>query len=200
MAVSKATVLAALATFKGLQDSANADKFVAKEAGFSLISDADQAKLDGIASGAQINLIESITIDGVAQNINNKNVTLDLSSYVKGTDVASALVYRGGVIEASDLPSTFRKIGDVYNIKKAGGTDADGTAIRAGDNVVWNGTGWDVLAGTTDLSGYVQAEEGKGLSTNDFTDELKAKLETLDAVSVEYETITEAEIQALFVA
>lgn len=198
MAVSKATVLNALATFKGLQDSANADKFVAKEANHSLISDADQAKLDGIATGAQINLIESITIDGVAQAINNKNVTLDLSSYVKGTDVASALVYRGGVIEASDLPSTFRKIGDVYNIKKAGGTDADGTAIRAGDNVVWNGTGWDVLAGTTDLSGYVEKEDGKGLSTNDFTDELKEKLENLDAVSVEYEIITEAEVQALF--
>ena len=198
MAVSKATVLNALATFKGLQDSANADKFVTKEANKSLISDADQAKLDGIATGAQINLIESITIDGVAQAINNKNVTLDLSSYVKGTDVASALVYRGGVIEASDLPSTFRKIGDVYNIKKAGGTDADGTAIRAGDNVVWNGTGWDVLAGTTDLSGYVEKEDGKGLSTNDFTDELKEKLENLDAVSVEYEIITEAEVQALF--
>ena len=200
MAVSKATVLAALATFKGLQDTANNAKFVAKETGKSLISDADQAKLDGIASGAQINLIESITIDGVAQNINNKNVTLDLSSYVKGTDVASALVYRGGVIEASDLPSTFRKIGDVYNIKAGGGVDADGRPIRAGDNVVWNGTGWDVLAGSTDLSGYVQAEAGKGLSSNDFTDELKNKLENLDAVTVEYETITEAEIRALFVA
>lgn len=136
MAVSKANVLAALKTFKSLQDDANAAKFVSQEAGKSLISAADQSKLDGIASGAQVNLIESITVDGVNQTPENKKVALDLSAYVKGTDLASS------------------------------------------------------------LSGYVKAQTGKGLSSNDFTDALKTKLETLGETTVE--TITEAEIQAMF--
>ena len=45
-------------------------------------------------------------------------------------------------------------VGDVWNITTAGGTDASGTAIKAGDNVIYNGTGWDVSSGTVDLSSY----------------------------------------------
>ena len=44
--------------------------------------------------------------------------------------------------------------GDVWNITAAGGTDAAGIAIKAGDNVIFNGTGWDVSSGTVDLSAY----------------------------------------------
>ena len=44
--------------------------------------------------------------------------------------------------------------GDVWNITTAGGTDAHGTAIKAGDNVIYNGTGWDDSTGLTDLSNY----------------------------------------------
>ncbi len=36
---------------------------------------------------------------------------------------------------------------------------------------------------TVDLSGYVQKEDGKGLSTNDFTNEDKAKLDGLQAAT-----------------
>lgn len=45
-------------------------------------------------------------------------------------------------------------IGDVYNITNAGGIDSHGTEIKAGDNVIYNGTGWDCSSGTIDLSGY----------------------------------------------
>ena len=44
--------------------------------------------------------------------------------------------------------------GDVWNITTAGGTDAAGVEIKAGDNVIYNGTGWDVSSGTVDLSNY----------------------------------------------
>ena len=37
-------------------------------------------------AGAQVNVIESISINGVAQTVTNKNVDLDLSSYVQGAD------------------------------------------------------------------------------------------------------------------
>ncbi len=50
-------------------------------------------------------------------------------------------------------------IGDVYNIVNAGGTDASGIAIKAGDNVIYNGTGWDVSSGTVDLSAYYTSEK-----------------------------------------
>lgn len=72
--------------------------------------------------------------------------------------VGSVMKYMGTVDSASALPAKPTK-GDVYNVKAAGGSDASGVLIKAGDNVAWNGSGWDVLAGTVDLSGYVQATD-----------------------------------------
>ena len=82
MAVSKQTLLNALGTFKGLQDTANEGKFVAKEAGKSLISNTELVKLGGIADGAQVNVIESISVDGTAQTISGKGVNINLSGKV----------------------------------------------------------------------------------------------------------------------
>lgn len=48
MAVSKETMLDAFGRFKQLQDAANEDKFVAQEAGKSLMTDAERTKLAGI--------------------------------------------------------------------------------------------------------------------------------------------------------
>ena len=66
--------------------------------------------------------------------------------------VAEAKVFnfKGTVNCFDDLPANGAN-GDVYNIKTAGGTDAHGTEVKAGDNVVWDGTGWDILAGTFEL-------------------------------------------------
>lgn len=57
--------------------------------------------------------------------------------------------------------------GDVWNILNAGGKDFNNVDIKAGDNVAYNGTGWDVLSGTVDLSGYVQKVDGARLITSD---------------------------------
>ena len=173
------------------QDEKNTGKFVGKEAGKSLISTDEITRLGGMETGAQVNVIESITVDGTAQTITNKGVALDLSAYAKKTDVASALSYKGSVADFASLPSTDLSTGDVYNIAAAGGTDANGTAVKAGDNVAYNGTGWDVLAGTTDLSGYVEKVAGKALSTNDFTNEDKAKLDS-------YSLATNTDIDGIF--
>lgn len=173
------------------QDAKNSGKFVAKEAGKSLISTDEITRLGGMETGAQVNVIESITVDGTTQTITGKGVALDLSAYAKKTDVASALSYKGSVADFASLPSTDISTGDVYNIAAAGGTDANGTAVKAGDNVAYNGTGWDVLAGTTDLSGYVEKVAGKALSTNDFTNEDKAKLDS-------YSLATNTDIDGIF--
>lgn len=76
--------------------------------------------------------------------------------------LTSAVKYRGSVASFTALPTSGQSTGDMYNIKAAGGTDANGTAIRAGDNVVWNGSGWDDQAGTVDLSNYYTKSEVNG--------------------------------------
>lgn len=68
--------------------------------------------------------------------------------------------YKGSVETYADLPTSEQQIGDVYNVKQA---DPDHN-IEAGDNVAWDGTAWDILAGDTDLSGYAQLN-----SANTFT-------------------------------
>ena len=76
--------------------------------------------------------------------------------------LTSAVKYRGSVASFAALPASGQSVGDMYNVKAAGGTDANGTAIRAGDNVVWNGSGWDDQAGTVDLSNYYTKSEVNG--------------------------------------
>lgn len=81
-----------------------------------------------------------------------------LANYAKLTDITSAYRYKGTVNNYSDLPTT-HKVGDVYNIKNA---DAANN-IKAGDNVVWNGTEWDNLSGVVDLSAYLTKPEADKL-------------------------------------
>lgn len=57
--------------------------------------------------------------------------------------VASVYKYKGSVASESALPKSDQTIGDVYNVEDTG------------DNYAWDGTKWDKLAGTVDLSGYL---------------------------------------------
>ena len=71
--------------------------------------------------------------------------------------------------------------------------------VEAGHNVVRTTDGkWDAQAGPTDLSGCVMTETGKALSTNDFTDALKEKLEALDSDA--NENLTDYQINAAVAA
>lgn len=69
--------------------------------------------------------------------------------------MSSALEYKGSKDTYADLPTTGNKKGDVWNIVNADAAHG----VNAGDNVAWNGTTWDVLAGTMDLSAYMLAED-----------------------------------------
>lgn len=73
---------------------------------------------------------------------------------------AVSTVYKpkGSVEYYANLPTENNTVGDVYNVKKA-----TKGVCKAGDNVVWVGTdqsndGWDILAGTVDLSDYQTTE------------------------------------------
>lgn len=74
--------------------------------------------------------------------------------------LATVYKYKGAVETYADLPTSGQKVGDVYNVKQADPNHK----IKAGDNVAWDGTAWDILAGDTDLSGYAQLN-----SANTFT-------------------------------
>lgn len=198
--ITKATLISTMKKARQQQDTRNEAKFVKQVSGKGLSTNDyttdEKTKLSGVANGAQVNVLESVELDGTAQTIKNKKVTLDLSNYAKKTDISTVLNYKGTVAKFSALPTADLTTGDVYNVTAAGGTDANGTAIKAGDNVVYNGKGWDNLGGTVDLSGYVQKVSGKGLSTNDFTDEEKAQLAALEASKDE--TVSDEDIASIF--
>lgn len=58
--------------------------------------------------------------------------------------VASVYVFKGSVASYAALPTEGNQVGHVYNIEAADATHG----INAGDNVAWDGTKWDKLAGT----------------------------------------------------
>lgn len=60
--------------------------------------------------------------------------------------------YKGSKNTYADLPSDAIE-GDVWNVVAANGN------IPAGTNYAWNGTEWDALGGSIDLSGYYTKEE-----------------------------------------
>lgn len=57
--------------------------------------------------------------------------------------VASVYKYKGSVANQAALPSSNQVTGDVYNVEDTG------------DNFAWDGSKWDKLAGTVDLSAYL---------------------------------------------
>ena len=90
----------------------------------------------------------------------------------------SAVYKPAGSVAFAALPALAEDVlGNVYNV-----TDAFTTTA----NFV-EGAGNKYPKGTNDLSGYVEKEAGKGLSANDFTDELKAKLDAIAEGANKYE-------------
>lgn len=84
-----------------------------------------------------------------------------LKNYAKKDDISKVYKYKGTKTNYSELTTSGNNIGDVWNI-----TNADtANHIKAGDNVVWDGSKWDNLSGTVDLSNYLQ-KGGKQTTTS----------------------------------
>ena len=89
-----ATTAVAKADITGLgipaQDTTYAD---ATTSTHGLMSAADKTKLDGVATGAQANKIESVKVNGTALTPDSsKAVNVDLSAYAKSADVQKKLL------------------------------------------------------------------------------------------------------------
>lgn len=61
-----------------------------------------------------------------------------------GYSTANIYNYKGAVDTYANLPSSAMKAGDVYTVNTADSTHG----VSAGDDVVWNGENWEVLAST----------------------------------------------------
>lgn len=80
--------------------------------------------------------------------LNSANIYTDRQINAK---LSSALKYKGSKDTYADLPKTGNQVGDVWNVVAAYGN------AHAGTNWAWNGTVWDPLGGTIDLTNYVTA-------------------------------------------
>lgn len=117
---------------------------------------ATKADIDGITT----DLTKKITT--VANNLATHEADFNNPHKVTAEQLGLTTVYqyKGSVATYADLPTTGKKVGDVWNVETA---DPD-HGIKAGDNVAWDGTRWDILGGNHDLSGYAQLN-----SANTFT-------------------------------
>lgn len=116
-----ATTAVAKADITGLgipaQDTTYAD---ATTSTHGLMSAADKTKLDGVATGAQANKIESVKVNGTALTPDSsKAVNVDLSAYAKSSDVTKEIASAVSGVTQIDysvvetLPSTGKK-GIIY--------------------------------------------------------------------------------------
>lgn len=123
--------------------------------------------LGGIKAGAGVEVTEDGTLNATGggtadsvdwSNVQNKPTKLsefqndsgfqtasDVQSAINSA-VSSAYKYKGSVANQEALPQS-PEIGDVYNLEDTGA------------NVAWDGTKWDNLGMTIDLTGYVQESE-----------------------------------------
>lgn len=105
------------------------------------------------------------TQDGSGNIISSTYLTASSaeSTYAKKTEISAALKYMGSKAKYSDLPSTGNTKGDVWNVVAANGN------TPAGTNYAWDGSAWDPLGGTVDLSSYQTKSVGtvsRALITN----------------------------------
>lgn len=140
----------------GKLKSGKVDKVEGKQLSTEDYTTTEKTKLGGIAEGAQVNVIETVKVDGSPLKVESKAVDIDLSAYAKKADLTSAYVYKGSVDDTTGLPSD-AKTGYVYNINNQ--FTFNGKVYPAGTNVAWNGTAWDPLGGTVDLSVYYTKTE-----------------------------------------
>lgn len=137
-------------------------------------------------TGGQPNVIETVKVNGVAQEVSEKAVNIAVPTKV--SELANDRLFQTNSEVAQAIQTAIAKTGHA-SFKKV---DAVPDAETAEDNVMYlvmnsKTKHYDIYAKvenevvllddtTVDLTNYVEKEEGKGLSTNDYTTEEKEKL------------------------
>lgn len=112
----------------------------------------EKTKLSGIASGAQVNVLEGVNVKSAsgttALTVSSKKVTVDLSGYATKSDVSSIPKFAISVV--TDLPTSNISTSTIY--LKA---DSSGSGTNVYDEYIYVNSKWEVIGTTmTDLSGY----------------------------------------------
>lgn len=136
--------------------SADADGLLSKE---------DFAKLLGIAAGAQVNVIESVKVNGEALEIADKAVNIDLSAYAKTSDVNTELGKKVDAVEGKGLSTNDYDAAAVAEVAKIKDKADASTVTELAGKVTKNTE--DIAKINTDLEGLTGAMHFIGTSTTD---------------------------------
>lgn len=115
-----------------------------------------------VEDGSEKNIIEAITIDGVAQNPDsNRSVALNLSNYAKKSDITAVLKFKGVVSDVSNLPTASAdQVGHVYIVASGSDEDAYAEYVCVDNNgTTEGGYAWEKLGNGASLDGYFTKEE-----------------------------------------
>ena len=117
-----------------------------------------------VADGAQVNVIEKITIkDGVEQSVDpeTKTVTLNLDAYAKKTEIAAVLKFMGVKSKVSELPTASKdQVGHVYIVATNNENDAYAEYVCVDTNgETTGGYAWEKLGNGTALVDYYTKDE-----------------------------------------
>lgn len=158
-------------------------------------------KLSGIENGAQVNVLDGVKVNGVAQTITDKKVDISVPTALSqlSADATHRVVTdsektawgnkydkpSGGIPKsdlASDVQTSLGKADTAIQSHQdiSGKANKSEMAVSAsGDKTtitLKTGTSATVLNAHQDISGKVDKVSGKGLSTNDYTTDEKNKL------------------------
>lgn len=103
-------------------------------------------------------IVDSINLESGGENALPTASAVRVAINQIKTDLGSALTYKGSVDTYDQLPED-AEVGDTWNVVQAYQT------YPAGTNYAWNGTAWDALGGSVDLSGY-QTKSDDTLATS----------------------------------
>lgn len=161
------------------------------------VADALAERIDTLEGvGSQANVIETIKVNGTAQAIKDKAV--DITVPTKTSQLENDKKFQTETQVSTAIQTAISKSGHA-SFEKA---DSIPSAATAKENVLYLvmnaktghydiyakvGDKMELLDDTTvDLSGYVQKETGKGLSTNDYTTAEKTKLGNIEEGANKY--------------
>lgn len=127
---------------------------------------ADASALDTLATKQDV--------DNVSQQVRQKADVTALNGYATTVALAAVQTALDAKADAATLNSIIQNITTLQQVQATKANTSDLATLATKDNV--NQADERIKA---DLAKKVDAEEGKGLSTNDFTNALKAKLENM---------------------
>ena len=188
---------AGLSKYDELLKTFVAGTYVAKENGKSLMTDAQATKLAGIAEGAQVNVIESISVKGKGATsatplvVTGKGVTLDISAYALYSDVtaetqraSAAEASLGGKINAIFTPASEGKeaSGSVVEYVATEIAKVNGAADTLAGRVTANENAIATLNGNASTSGSVDYKVANAIAKI-VNDNQNGSIDTLNEIA-----------------